>query len=92
MNMGASPTLDSSELIIITAARQAPVKQEAGMIQICRKFKQKQADYFMHYLNNCSTFWKNLQYSASEGMQQLQPQEHNENDPDVWQQGAFETR
>ena len=88
-DMGASPTLDSSELIL-NAARQSPAKQKAGRIQICRKFKQKQADHLMHYLNNCSTFWKNLRYSASEGMEQLEPRDYNENDPEVWLPGAFE--
>lgn len=84
MIWGQVPTLDSSKLIIIIAARQSLVKQEEDMIQTCRKFKEKQADYFMHYLNNCSTFWKNLWYSGSERMEQLQPEDYNENDPEVW--------
>lgn len=46
-NIEVMPTLNSSKVIIIIDESKTSVKQREGVIQICRKFKQKQASHFM---------------------------------------------
>lgn len=54
------------------------------MIQICREFKQKQADYLVYCLTNCSAFWTHLWSSASEPMDKVCPQNYTQHDPELW--------